>query len=401
MRVLLSAYACQPHHGSEPALGWGWATALARHGHDVEVLSHPMHRAAVEQELCRLPGPVPRFHFLTPQRWSRLPQPRARLYAEYLAWRRQAERHALTLGRFDVVHHVTWASLVWGTRLGSLGFPLVVGPVGGGQTASSRHSGEFGASWRQEQVRSLVVHRVLPALPDSRRLRAARHVLATNSATTAWLRRVGVRDVSTMLADGVDASFLRSELREPNPDPVFLWAGRLMPLKAAPLAVRAFARVRAQLPTARLLIAGHGSEQDAVAALVTALGLDGSVELLGPLPWPEVRELMDAADCFVFSSLRDSFGGQCLEAAARGLPLAVFNHHGAGELLPDAATRKARVDVPDLAGELAEAMLEVVADPVCWRAMSRAAVEWAAQQTWDAKASAIAPIYARVRDRKH
>ena len=140
-----------------------------------------------------------------------------------------------------------------------------------------------------------------------------------------------------MLADGVDASFLRSDVREPNPDPIFLWAGRLMPLKAAPLAVRAFARVREQLPTARLLIAGHGPEQDAVAALVTALGLDGSVELLGPRPWPEVRELMDAADCFVFSSLRDSFGGQCLEAAARGLPLAVFNHHGAGELLPDAA----------------------------------------------------------------
>jgi len=72
--------------------------------------------------------------------------------------------------------------------------------------------------------------------------------------------------------------------------------------------------------------------RDSVASLVADLGLGPSVHRLGPRPWTEVLDLMDSADCFVFSSLRDSFGGRCLEAAARGLPLAVLNHHGAGEL---------------------------------------------------------------------
>ena len=37
--AFLIAYACWPEHGSEPAIGWGWATSLADIGHDVTVLT--------------------------------------------------------------------------------------------------------------------------------------------------------------------------------------------------------------------------------------------------------------------------------------------------------------------------------------------------------------------------
>ena len=39
MRILLSAFACAPHSGSEPGVGWHWALELARLGHDVLVLT--------------------------------------------------------------------------------------------------------------------------------------------------------------------------------------------------------------------------------------------------------------------------------------------------------------------------------------------------------------------------
>ena len=34
MKVLISAYACEPAKGSEPVVGWTWALAAARE-HDV------------------------------------------------------------------------------------------------------------------------------------------------------------------------------------------------------------------------------------------------------------------------------------------------------------------------------------------------------------------------------
>ena len=38
LRVLISAYACEPDKGSEPEVGWKWALHLARF-HDVCVLT--------------------------------------------------------------------------------------------------------------------------------------------------------------------------------------------------------------------------------------------------------------------------------------------------------------------------------------------------------------------------
>ncbi len=38
MRLVVSAFACRPKVGSEPGIGWAWASNLAQH-HDVLVLT--------------------------------------------------------------------------------------------------------------------------------------------------------------------------------------------------------------------------------------------------------------------------------------------------------------------------------------------------------------------------
>ena len=49
MKVLLSAYACEPNKGSEPAVGWNWALALTRRGYDVHVITRSNNRAPIKQ----------------------------------------------------------------------------------------------------------------------------------------------------------------------------------------------------------------------------------------------------------------------------------------------------------------------------------------------------------------
>ncbi len=44
-RILLSAYACEPGKGSEPAVGWMWATELAAAGHEVCVITREANRS--------------------------------------------------------------------------------------------------------------------------------------------------------------------------------------------------------------------------------------------------------------------------------------------------------------------------------------------------------------------
>ena len=55
MRVLISAYACEPDSGSEPGVGWNWSVQAARHGHDVVVITRANNREAIEAEMRREP----------------------------------------------------------------------------------------------------------------------------------------------------------------------------------------------------------------------------------------------------------------------------------------------------------------------------------------------------------
>ena len=60
----------------------------------------------------------------------------------------------------------------------------------------------------------------------------------------------------------------------------------------------------------------------------------------------------------LFTSLRDSFGSQVLEAMAMGLPIICLDLHGAHDFVPDAASLKVSIGSPgetvhNLAGAIA------------------------------------------------
>ena len=136
MRVLLSAFACEPDKGSEFSVGWNWALSLRRAGNDVVVLTRSKSRLAIERALNGS-ADRPRFvYFDVPRglRWER----RGPLHLHYFLWQRLIVDFALTLHRrekFDCVHHVTYAGLRAPSFMGRLGIPFIFGPVAGGERA--------------------------------------------------------------------------------------------------------------------------------------------------------------------------------------------------------------------------------------------------------------------------
>ena len=49
MKILLSAYACEPNKGSEPGVGWNWAINLTKLGHDVTVLTRKNNKSSINK----------------------------------------------------------------------------------------------------------------------------------------------------------------------------------------------------------------------------------------------------------------------------------------------------------------------------------------------------------------
>ena len=53
MKILLSAYACEPNRGSEPEVGWNWALTLANKGHDTFVITRKNNKKSIKKYLLK------------------------------------------------------------------------------------------------------------------------------------------------------------------------------------------------------------------------------------------------------------------------------------------------------------------------------------------------------------
>ncbi len=407
LRVLLSAYACQPGLGSEPGVGWNWACALAKAGADVWVLTAPDGKAAIERDLTEELRANLKFVYVEHSKLWRLL--RRLPWGEYwiaLAWQERAYKVAnaleLQVG-FDVIHHVSWGSLHVGSRLWRLKCPLIFGPVGGGQTAPAGFRRHFRGAWVTEVVRTIVVRYFSACILNARStVRRATVVLVANRDTEVAARYLGARDVRVMVDVGLRADKISSHspVAKPREQPIqILWVAMLRPRKGLLLALEALSLIDIHTSW-RLTIIGDGPQGSMVPTWVNALGLDGKVEWRGALPWAEVHASYDHADLFLSTSLRDTTGVQLLEAMGRGLPILTLDHHGAASLVPDSAGIKVPVSTPkETTKRIARAIEMLAADRDLMREMGEAAIAVARCYTFDVKAMNALAIYKEVMER--
>jgi glycosyltransferase involved in cell wall biosynthesis len=195
--------------------------------------------------------------------------------------------------------------------------------------------------------------------------RLSRHTTAVSQAAAdryLLLRAVPARKIS-VLANGIDTTeFARSHERrtrmreEMGAGDEFIWltAGRIVPAKDYPNLLRAFARVRAAVPSACLWVAGEslGAGSAAIQALATDLG--ASIRWLGLRR--DMPALLDAADGFVLASAWEGMPLVVGEAMAMEKLVVATDVGGVRELVGDAG-----VLVPAKSPDgLAEAMLEMM-----------------------------------------
>lgn len=99
--------------------------------------------------------------------------------------------------------------------------------------------------------------------------------------------------------------------------------GRLEPEKGFDRLIRAFHLVEEDCPGWKLLIVGEGSLRPELTRLITALGLEGRVELPGRVSNP--RTLFRRCGMFALSSESEGFGLVLVEAMSAGLPVISFD----------------------------------------------------------------------------
>ncbi|WP_326579178.1 glycosyltransferase family 4 protein [Streptomyces sp. NBC_00487] len=167
--------------------------------------------------------------------------------------------------------------------------------------------------------------------------------------------------------------------------PVIAAAGRLARGKRFDLLLEAFAKVAAKEPDWQLRIYGGGKQQGRLETLIQDLHLTDRASLMGP--HTPIEEEFARASIVVSASEAESFGMTLVEAMRCGVPVVSTDCPlGPAEIITDGTDgRLVPVDDPHA---LADAILDLTADPSLRRAMGRAAL--ASAHRYDA-----APIVAR------
>lgn len=356
MKVLISAYACEPGAGSEPGAGWAWSRAAAL-DHDVWVLTRANNAGPIEAALAGEPElrytPV----YLDLPRWARFwkkwPMGVQVYYLlwQFLAWR-AAKRLHHEIG-FDVAHHLTFAVDWMPAGVGFVeGLPFVWGPVGGATGMPWRLWRWLG--WRgtiNEAKRTALVTPLRRVLGDATARRAA-VVVAQNSDVGqrfAHARRVVIEP--NTVVETADYAIHRS-------DKSAVFVGRLIPLKGAAIAIEAVRRPEAT--DWRLDVFGAGPERARLMRQAFRGDVSSRITFHGHRPRNEVKAALASATALVFPSMHDSAPWAVAEAAAAGCRVVCLDRGGAPNIAGDEA-----VVVPthsdDVAGQFAQALAAATA----------------------------------------
>ncbi|MFC3761783.1 D-inositol-3-phosphate glycosyltransferase [Tenggerimyces flavus] len=185
------------------------------------------------------------------------------------------------------------------------------------------------------------------------------------------------------------------------PDAIVLaFVGRIQPLKAPDVLIRAAAELVARDPSlrSRLVVAvvggpsGSGTaEPDALVRLAKTLRVDDLVRFEPPVRQHELASWYRAADLVAVPSYNESFGLVALEAQACGTPVVAA---ATGGLLTAVADGVSGVLVDSHAPEeWARVLRSLVCDPLRLRAYGAAGVRHAQRFGWSATAERTLDVY--------
>ena len=109
----------------------------------------------------------------------------------------------------------------------------------------------------------------------------------------------------------------RAQCEIPPRFPTVIFMGRLEQVKGVDRLIRAFDGVTKQMPQARLLVVGGGSQEDELKRLASSLGLENSILFVGSHQNP--FRYLRLATVYVCASRYEGFPNALLEAECSGL----------------------------------------------------------------------------------
>ncbi|MFE1437776.1 glycosyltransferase family 4 protein [Streptomyces sp. NPDC058739] len=229
-------------------------------------------------------------------------------------------------------------------------------------------------------------------------LQAALEKISARIAVSEYARRTLVEHLggdAVVIPNGVDVDFFTKA--EPKPE----WQGETIgfmgridePRKGLPVLLKALPRIFAEHPKARLLIAGRGDEEAALAQLPSEL--HARVEFLGMISDEDKARFLRSVDLYVAPNTGgESFGIILVEAMSAGAPVLASDLDAFAQVLDQGAAGELFAN--EDADALADAAVRLLADPERRETLRKRGSAHVRRFDWSTVAADILSVYETV-----
>jgi glycosyltransferase involved in cell wall biosynthesis len=373
MKVLISAIACNPYIGSENYFGWSAIQTLA-HDHQLCVLTSRRNQSDLQRAAAE--GLVPaNVRFVYAGHFDEYHSNRMR--ARFQSWKEYVDfsKAILPLAKklhetekFDLAHHITYATWRVASPLWQLGIPFVFGPIGGNEQFPLRLLpilSPAAAAFEMARMASNVASRFSPGVRNC--IRRAAHIFVANAETEQLVKTVrgSGNGISRLMAgfysDAQVAAFARFAPDKNLDGPLRLFAaGNMEGRKGAALALQALAKAKKAGVNFYYRLGANGPEIPHLKRLAARLDLSREVLFADNLHGEDYQRELGRTHIFLLPSLRESVGLTMMEAMLSGCVPVVASGGGPGFIVTPECGFKIRVcSRQRLVEQLAETIIAI------------------------------------------
>ena len=340
LTILLSAYACEPNKGSEPEVGWQWANALSKLGHNVHVITRANNKVNIEKNIKKHKNLNFIYYDLSPifiKLFSRRKKKNFFSFFYFYFWQLGIYFHLkpfLKKIKFDYIHHVTFVSLRYPSFLCLYDIPFILGPVSGGETVDLKFYKSLNLRAKIFEIIRIFSNYMIRISPFSNFMfYRSKKIFVTSSETKKLIPKRYHFKTKIMLA--ISSEGLQRHIKKKIHNDVFkiCFVGRLLNWKGLILALDIFLKLKSKIPNSKITFIGDGLDKIFLEKKIHNLKLKNSVKIIKNKKRVHILKFYKTQNLLLFPSYRDSGGMVIFESIASNLLVASLKLAGPGTIL--------------------------------------------------------------------
>jgi len=398
MKILVSAYACEPYKGSEPGIGWNFVNEMSKY-HEVHVITRSNNQEGISNSLSEH-NPNLVFHYYDlPDFFLRLKKGRKLYQPYYYLWQVGMYfkyKNFVNNYGFDIVHHVTFGA-DWMPSLLMLTKPFsIYGPVGSEEIYNPIFKSLPTKLKLKELIRRWV--KMYFYYIDPLRWLTILSADLIISHSSKYVRYKYPKFLSYKVRPHLQTGLNISEpeysdmdvpLVSTGKDIVFIIASEFYAWKGVLIAAEVFARLAHLRHNVKLVILGDGPEKQNLKTIFDQHGVNHLVTFKGFVPKHVLLQELYKADILLYPAYHHGFPTVILQSMYAYLPIIAMEGDIISQVIHDRCGLAAKgrnleeiiqdlinialhfLDNPDIRLEYARNGRKMVEDEMSWSHLTK------------------------------